>query len=400
MVRSSEVGGSRRRLMAEVAQVVGSRAAEFVGEMPRGESRTTFMVVAGTEKLIVKLAPGGLSALENQQRLVRLVGGLRSRGYPAPEYLGAGEAEGMAFTVQRVVSGETLEPSAGLPPEQDLFAQILPELLAAVELQAGAGDLAEPPWPEWLLATIETGGDGYCLHATMRQAEDTAFLLARLQELARRNCDRQARRADVVHFSNAGSLFLPGSNLTNLMVVGHLRLSGREFLGRMWVSALAVLFITALVIVAFEHRSLRVTTEDPTRPERPVLRPGLAAIVAATVLVVVLRSPALLVAAVGVVAIGTRLAIGREGPRHVLEVLGLPTLMGLFGVAVALGILGRLWSRQAALLSHVDMWGTAVNGAVSAMLVNNLPAASLSPPGPQTTPSHYLLDSTSGRICS
>ena len=115
MVRSSEVGGSRRRLMAEVAQVVGSRAVEFVGEMPRGESRTTFMVVAGTEKLIVKLAPGGLSALENQQRLVRLVGGLRSRGYPAPENLGAGEAEGMAFTVQRVVSGETLEPGAGLP---------------------------------------------------------------------------------------------------------------------------------------------------------------------------------------------------------------------------------------------------------------------------------------------
>jgi Na+/H+ antiporter NhaD/arsenite permease-like protein len=34
--------------------------------------------------------------------------------------------------------------------------------------------------------------------------------------------------------SNAGSLFLVGSNLTNLIVLGQLHLSGAGFLARMW----------------------------------------------------------------------------------------------------------------------------------------------------------------------
>jgi hypothetical protein len=78
---------SKSRVLAEVARVVGSHDVEFVGEMPKGESKTTFVVVAGAEELVVKMAPGGPSALQNQKRLVRLAGGLRSRGYPAPEYL-------------------------------------------------------------------------------------------------------------------------------------------------------------------------------------------------------------------------------------------------------------------------------------------------------------------------
>jgi arsenical pump membrane protein len=58
-------------------------------------------------------------------------------------------------------------------------------------------------------------------------------------------------------------------------------------------------------------------------------------------------------------------------------VLGVPVLVGLFGVAVALGTLGRAWSGPATLLSHLDLWGTAALAAVSSVLVNNLPAASL-----------------------
>ena len=56
--------------------------------------------------------------------------------------------------------------------------------------------------------------------------------------------------------SNAGSLLLPGSNLTNLIVLGHLHLSGGQFLAHMafpWVGAVVV---TAAVIAAAERRSL------------------------------------------------------------------------------------------------------------------------------------------------
>jgi len=177
--------------------------------------------------------------------------------------------------------------------------------------------------------------------------------------------------------SNAGSLFLPGSNLTNLIVLGHIRLTGAAFFSYMWAPALAALVVTALVVMAVEHRALRVTTGELTPPVRPRLGLGLLAVAAATVLVLVLRSPALPVAVVGIVAIGIRLSTGEDQPRHVADVLGVPLLVGLFGVAVALGTLGRVWSGPATLLSHLGVWGTAGVAAGCSVLVNNLPAASL-----------------------
>jgi arsenical pump membrane protein len=177
--------------------------------------------------------------------------------------------------------------------------------------------------------------------------------------------------------ANAGSLFLPGSNLTNLIVLGHLHLSGGEFLARMWAPGLASLAVTAAVVGGVEHRALRVRIDDLTAPERPTLGVGVAAVVAASVLVVVLRSPALPVAAVGIVAAGSTIARRKEEPKRVLAVLGMPVLIGLFGVAVGLGTLGRVWSGPANLLSHLDGWQTTAVAAVSSVLVNNLPASSL-----------------------
>ena len=52
-------------------------------------------------------------------------------------------------------------------------------------------------------------------------------------------------------------------------------------------------------------------------------------------------------------------------------------LIGLFGIATALGTLGRSWSGPATLLAHLDPAGTAAVAAVASVLVNNLPAASL-----------------------
>jgi arsenical pump membrane protein len=177
--------------------------------------------------------------------------------------------------------------------------------------------------------------------------------------------------------SNAGSLFLPGSNLTNLIVLGHSHLSGVAFLARMWASALAALVVTALVVALFERRALTANADELVEPPPPVLGLGLAAVIGATVLVLTLHNPALPTVSVGVAVVTIRLAIGKEKPRRVLEVLGAPSLVGLFGIAVALGTVGRTWSGPATLLSHLDLWGTAVVAAVSSVLVNNLPAASL-----------------------
>jgi len=145
----------------------------------------------------------------------------------------------------------------------------------------------------------------------------------------------------------------------------------------MWAPALAALAVTAAVVAFFERRALRGRAEGVTGAATPTFGLGLAAVVVATVLVVSLGSPALPVAAVGVAVISLRLAAGRNQFRQVVDVLGVPVLAGLFGVAVALGTLGRVWSGPEVLLSHLDLWGTAAVAAASTVLVNNLPAASL-----------------------
>ena len=86
--------------------------------------------------------------------------------------------------------------------------------------------------------------------------------------------------------SNAGSLFLPGSNLTNLIVLGHLHITGGQFFAHMW---LAAFFMTAAVIALFERRTLRLNTVTPSQAQRPVIGLGLVSIIAATALVVALR---------------------------------------------------------------------------------------------------------------
>jgi arsenical pump membrane protein len=94
-------------------------------------------------------------------------------------------------------------------------------------------------------------------------------------------------------------------------------------------------------------------------------------------LVLALRSPALPVAAVGVAAAGMGMARARLSPTKVVRTLELPLLVGLFGVAVALGTLGRTWSAPATALAHLDSWATAGAAALASVVVNNLPAASL-----------------------
>lgn len=186
--------------------------------------------------------------------------------------------------------------------------------------------------------------------------------------------------------SNAGSLFLPGSNLTNLIVLGHFHLSGAAFFSDMWAPALAALAVTCVVIVVFEHRALRVGALEAAPVRSPTWGLGLIAVVAATVLVLALSSPALAVAGVGLIAVGVRLVQRREKVSHALEVVGLPLLIGLFGVAVALGTLGRMWSGPGTMLGHLGTWATAGVSSVVSVLVNNLPAASLlaarTPPHP------------------
>jgi arsenical pump membrane protein len=204
--------------------------------------------------------------------------------------------------------------------------------------------------------------------------------------------------------SNAASLLLPGSNLTNLIVLGHLHLTGGQFVARMWLPWLGAVIVTAAVVAVGERRSLRGPRRAGLAGEAgglageagglageaaglageaggPVagarLGAGLAAVLLATAAVVVLPAPAIPVLLTGAAATGLRLAQRRVTWRQARDVLSLPVLAGLFGLAVVLGALGRTWSGPAILLGHLDGWATAAVAALATVALNNLPAASL-----------------------
>jgi arsenical pump membrane protein len=225
--------------------------------------------------------------------------------------------------------------------------------------------------------------------ATLNLDTSVAFMTPVLVHTARsRGEGEPAFLYGCLLLSNAASLLLPGSNLTNLIVLGHLHLTGGQFAARMWLPWLGAVVVTAAVVAIGERRSLGPATTEPGQVSQPVLGIGLAAIVAATVFVIVIRSSALPVFAIGVLAAGIRLMRGgRVTTGRIWQVLGVPVLGGLFGAAVALGTLGRAWSGPAVLLSHLSGWATAAFAAIATAVVNNLPAASMLA---ARTPTHPL----------
>jgi arsenical pump membrane protein len=184
-----------------------------------------------------------------------------------------------------------------------------------------------------------------------------------------------------VFMANASSLFLPGSNLTNLLVLdAHDGGSGASFAAKMFPLAIAAAVVTAAGVgVSFRRHmsTARGGAEVPPPESRVVLGAGALATAAAVVLVLVLRRPAPAVLAVGIVATAVELARSRVRLADVWRVLGLPSLVLAFALTVALGTLARHWSGPAELIDGASGPETVGLAAISTVLVNNLPAAAL-----------------------
>ena len=185
-----------------------------------------------------------------------------------------------------------------------------------------------------------------------------------------------------VFMANASSLFLPGSNLTNLLVLSGERVSGATFFARMLGPALAAPVITAAgLLIIHRHRLVgggRLASEPATAPPARVrLGLGLWGTLLAGCLMVALRDAALPVLVLGLALIGARALGGELGLRESFSWLGLPTLVGLFGLSVALGTLARASAFPADVLDSAGRVATAAIAALASVAVNNLPAAVL-----------------------
>ena len=81
-----------------------------------------------------------------------------------------------------------------------------------------------------------------------------------------------------VLLANAGSLLLPGSNLTNVIVLGHLHFSGGRSSTHMALAGLAAAGVTALVVALSTTASSATIAAPAAAPERPVFGVGLVAV--------------------------------------------------------------------------------------------------------------------------
>jgi arsenical pump membrane protein len=190
-----------------------------------------------------------------------------------------------------------------------------------------------------------------------------------------------------VFMANASSLFLPGSNLTNLLVLdAHDGTSGASFAAKMFPIAITAAVVTAIGIGVSFRRHLEAGSRSAPADSngavghgdradvepRVVLGTGVIATAAAVILVLVLQQPALAVFAVGLVATAVELLRRRIDLAAVWRIVGLPSLAAAFVLTVALGTLARHWDGPAELIGGASGPETAGLAAISTVFINNL----------------------------
>ena len=154
-----------------------------------GESASTFLAtdqdgVASVLKISFNAAGDDIA------RLGELTARLRQRGYPAARLLASGQVAGMTFWLQ--------ERLPGTVPDR-VPDWLLPEVLRLNDAQAGLGD-GICPLTALIATTLTTGGDGYCVHATLEARPDTRDLLDVVRHTASRCLAAVPERGDFVHY--------------------------------------------------------------------------------------------------------------------------------------------------------------------------------------------------------
>jgi arsenical pump membrane protein len=217
--------------------------------------------------------------------------------------------------------------------------------------------------------------------AVLNLDTSVVFLTPVLVHAARkRGLDERPFLYGSVFMSNSASLLLPGSNLTNLLVLRGDAQSGAAFGARMlpaWIAACAI--TAAFLVIAF-----RLEDCEPDETELPPLRLGIgaAATLAAATLAVTLKDAALPMLAVG---------LGATALRGVRPRLDARALALLFMLAVGVGTIARLWHGPADLLDSSGTWAAAGIGALASVSLNNLPGAVLLSAQPAAHPDALLL---------
>jgi len=211
-----------------------------------------------------------------------------------------------------------------------------------------------------------------CVTAVLNLDTAVVFLTPVLVRAARqRGIDEEPFLYGAVFMANSASLLLPGSNLTNLIVLTREHVPGHVFAARMLAGWVSAVIATIGVLVVIYRRRLQVQAEPDA--EHADFTPGLgtAGVISAVGLVLILHRPAVPVFGV---AVGLTLLAGLR-PQAVISRANPLLLTGVFAVAIALGTLARSLEFLANLTETLGRWSTVGVAAGASILINNPPAA-------------------------
>ncbi|MGH2479100.1 MAG: phosphotransferase [Ktedonobacteraceae bacterium] len=162
----------------------------LVEKYPDGEQGAFLVADRLGKQWVLKWAPGARN-LQWMQGAKTVTDLLRGIGYPAPDYLLIGQLSAGIYSVQNVLPGS---------PLRKLTPALLSRLLELNEMQLGRAIPGRKDWHQEAISVVLSGGDGYCLHASLKlHSQDTAELLHALQALVTAHQDEPHRATDIVH---------------------------------------------------------------------------------------------------------------------------------------------------------------------------------------------------------
>ena len=218
------------RLLSELT----AEPYRLIGRLPGGESGAHEIRGPDGSRLVAKWASDPISQ-DARRVAAKLTARLREKAaWPVPHQRVV-ESDTCLFVLQEFLPGY---------PVRVLTDVMLTRLL---DLHNRRVRLAQPGdesvWPDTLIRTLTTGGDGYCQHASLRNYDHrTARLLNRIVEIGRGVQPADLRGDDIVHWDlHSGNLLQIDDRLVGIVDTDFVKIGDADFdLATLAVSACAV----------------------------------------------------------------------------------------------------------------------------------------------------------------
>jgi hypothetical protein len=222
-----------------------------------GESRSVFVAMdhagaASIVKILPDSEPGARpDALGRLRALETTVARLRGRGYPAPRMTAVGRLPGLVYWITERISGAPLDAGDGRT-DLEAVARFLPRLIQLNDAQAGLGTGDPGEWPELVRRTLTSGGDGYCVHATLEANSGTRDLLAAMRRTGERFGADIPDGRDFTHYDfTPANLMSDGTALTGVIDINPVVLAGDRAFD-----------LASMLFYCYDHDKIRPVLRD------------------------------------------------------------------------------------------------------------------------------------------